>query len=112
MLSLQSTTVDKTFSKVRNGYVRICAIKNGHELCRYKLDGGSIQTNGLMFAKIHRSSMGGWLVRATGLPCNGATADAPGIKEACHANVRSEFWSKSPIRGGSSGGGGECCAIS
>ena len=101
----------ENFSKVRDAYVRICAIKNAHELCRYKLDGGSVQTNGLLFAKIHRSPMGGWLVRAMGRECKGATALDPDIRGACNASGDSKFFNVSPYRDGKPPLE-ECCTIS
>ncbi|GMH74419.1 hypothetical protein TrRE_jg9905, partial [Triparma retinervis] len=51
------------FDSVSDAYIRLAAIKNGHEFARYKLD-ATVKTNGLIFATLFRSPMGTWMLQA------------------------------------------------
>jgi hypothetical protein len=72
-----------SFSDVSNAYVRMCAIKNGHELARFKLEKGQ-PGNGLLFATLHRSPVGTWLLSAQGDAIHNAnTAKDANCLKAC-----------------------------
>ena len=79
-----------TFSNVSNAYVRMCAVKNGHELCRYKLD-GNCQTNGLLFATLHRGPLGNWQLEAKGTEVSGRTATQASCLAGCKVEGNSDF---------------------
>ena len=61
-----------SFAQVHDAYVRMCAIKNGHEFARYKLD-AQIDGSALIFAKLHKGPIGNWLFTATGTAGSGTS---------------------------------------
>ena len=88
-----------------NAYVRLVAVKNNHELCRYKLDGegkNRFTSKGLIFAKLNRSPMGSWLLQAEGKEADGTTANSTDMKK------KVGITHSHPIPGGGdyNGGGG------
>ena len=71
------------FASVTNSYVRLVAVKNGHELCRFKLD-SSIKTRGIVFAQLSRGPLTSpWTLTALGRGCGGNYATAPEVQSAC-----------------------------
>jgi hypothetical protein len=98
-------TAGGSFSTVKDAYVRLVAIKNNHELCRFKLD-SSIRSNGLIFATLQRSPMGNWMLLADGKEANGNTCQNYEFRVALGAQHESPHYG---VRGG---GGDGCCTIS
>ena len=88
----------------------MCAIKNGHEFCRYKLSDG-LKSNGVMFASLHRGPMGNWLLNATGNPLRGRTADSAECLSDCSITGKSIHEGKGEVIGGDNPGDG-CCVVS
>ena len=73
-----------TFSDVRDAYVRLVAIKTGHELARFVLSNDHVKS-GVVFAKISRidGQPGAWRLLAIGTQCGGRTATSEETKKAC-----------------------------
>lgn len=76
-------TSGRAFSDVMGAYIRLCAAKNGHVLCQFRLDDGSINSRGLVLAKIFRNAAKRWCVMALGNSCEGQTANSPETRLAC-----------------------------
>jgi len=76
-------TPGRTFSEVQGAYIRLCAARNGHVLCQFRLDEGSVTSRGLVLAKIFRNAAKRWCVMAVGNGCEGQTANDPETKRAC-----------------------------
>jgi stress response protein SCP2 len=64
-----------TFQNVKGAYIRLCAARNGHVLCQFKLSDGAVTQRGLVLAKIFRNAVGRWCVLAVGRGCDGQTAN-------------------------------------
>ena len=62
-------TSGRAFSDVTGAYIRLCAAKNGHVLCQFRLDEGSVTSRGLVLAKIFRNAAKRWCVMAVGQSC-------------------------------------------
>ena len=77
----------RTFAQVKDAYVRLCAIKNQHELCRYTLR-DAVKTNGLVFACIKRAGGGAWSVSALGKEAQGRRSTDDSMLEALHPSAR------------------------
>eukprot|EP00756_Hemistasia_phaeocysticola_P012854 Hpha_TRINITY_DN15232_c2_g12::TRINITY_DN15232_c2_g12_i1::g.66564::m.66564 len=75
-------TANKKFNCVKNSYVRLCAVANGHALARYPIT-GDIQDRGLIFCRIFRTPDGGWAMEAEGRDCGGAVANDASCLRAC-----------------------------
>jgi hypothetical protein len=74
------------FSNVTNAYVRLVAVKNGHELCRYPLDGSVLKSSGIIFAELARPYPSSpWMVIALGKQCGGRSATSSEVHQACVA---------------------------
>jgi stress response protein SCP2 len=73
-----------SFSDVKDAYVRLVAIKTGHELARFTLDNAHTQS-GVVFAKISRiaGQHGAWRLLAIGKGCAGRSATNDATKTAC-----------------------------
>ncbi len=67
-------TEGQSFEQVKGAYIRLCAARNGHPLCEFKLTEGSVRDNGLVLAKIFRNPANRWCVKAVGRGCGGRTA--------------------------------------
>ena len=76
-------TSGRAFSDVTGAYIRLCAAKNGHVLCQFRLDDDSINSRGLVLAKIFRNAAKRWCVMAVGNSCEGQTANSPETRLAC-----------------------------
>jgi tellurium resistance protein TerD len=61
-------TAGATFSQVKGAYIRLCAARNGHEFCKFRLDEGP-NSRGLVLAKIFRNAAARWCVMAVGQSC-------------------------------------------
>lgn len=73
-----------SFSDVRDAYVRLVAIKTGHELARFTLSNDYVKP-GMVFARISRieEQQGSWRLLAIGKQCAGKQATSEETKKAC-----------------------------
>jgi stress response protein SCP2 len=99
-----------TFSNVKNAYVRLCAIKNNHELVRFPLT-TKIHKNALVFACLRRSPMGTWQLTALGKPAEGRMATDASLLQSL--NLTPAPPSDDAVAGRASGGSGsgDCCVL-
>ena len=95
------------FSEVSDAYIRLAAIKNGHEFARYKLD-AAVKTNGMVFATLFRSPVGTWMLKAMVSEAVGWVADEDTMLAALKIKGRSEHRRHIPPPAS----GDECCTVS
>jgi tellurium resistance protein TerZ len=91
------------FGDVTNAYVRMCAVKNDHEFCRYTLSGGC-KNQGVLFAALQRGPLGNWQLCAKGKDISGRSCTAPECLSDCGVKGKSHFKEGPPA-------GEECCNI-
>ncbi len=73
-----------TFSQVKGAYIRLCAARNEHVLCQFKLtDNAASNSTGLVLAKIYRNAAQRWCIMAVGKGCGGRTARDSATQKAC-----------------------------
>ena len=73
-----------TFSQVEGAYIRLCAARDGHVLCQFKLtDSAPSNSTGLVLAKIFRNAAQRWCIMAVGKDCGGRTARDSLTQKAC-----------------------------